>query len=139
MRRCLRRLALVALSLALLPLGGCTVALCTISIPDFGTKAVGGVWLWKLSAATGVYERDTLFLFGAMGRSDGAELLNYQAAPADGSTPLATTATLFREASNPDHVTLQLMFSRKDAAGYYRASTYNASGDSPLSTEILPF
>lgn len=138
MGRWLRYLALGLLILATVPVGGCTLALCTISIPDFSSKSVDGVWLWRLSATTGTYARDTRFVFADTVLQQAGEMMEYQSAAADGSKPISLTATLVRDPKNPDRVTLQLVFSRTEDAGYYRASTYNVNGDSPLSTEIVP-
>jgi hypothetical protein len=35
-------------------------------------------------------------------------------------------------------VTVSLIFSRDEDVAFYRASTYNTSGDSPLTSEIVP-
>ncbi len=138
MRTRLRKIALATITVAALSLQGCTVGCFTIEIPDFASKAVSGVWLWRLSPVTGVYERDTQFVFGTPAPGEGGERLDYQAAPTDGSPPLSLTAYVLRDSSNPDEVRLQLLFSRADDPAYYRASTYNGAGDSPLSSEIVP-
>jgi len=138
MRRWLRRLALGALALTIIPLGGCQVALFTISIPDFASKAVDGVWLWRLSPATGVYQREMQFVFGNVIQKGGGESLDYDAQGTDGSSPLSMQAYVTRNPANPDQISVQLIFTRGDQPGYYRASTYNGVGDSPLSSESLP-
>ena len=138
MRRWLRHLALGALALAMLPLQGCELTLFTVSIPDFASKAVDGVWLWRLSPTTGLYERDTQFVFGDTVTTAKGEQLNYDAVATDDSAPFPVSTFLVRDPANPDRVTLKLLYSHPDTQGYYRASTFNVSGDSPLSSEILP-
>lgn len=138
MRRWLRRSALAAIAAVALCLQGCTVGCLTIEIPDFASKEVSGVWLWRLSPVTGLYERDTQFAFAAPVLAEDGERLDYQTAAVDGSPPLSLTAFVVRDPSNPDVVRLQLVFGRSDEPAYYRASTYNAAGDSPLSSEIVP-
>lgn len=130
---------LAVLALATLPFQGCSLGTITIAIPDFASKAVQGVWLWRATAATGVYEREVQFNFAGIQAGSAGDVLDYTLAAADGSPPIPVTTRLVRDAANPDRVTMQLVFSRGTAAAFYRASTYNQSGDSPLSTEILPF
>jgi hypothetical protein len=134
----LRRFACVALLLATLPFEGCQALSFTISIPDFTSKRVSGVWLWRWSTTNRVFQRDGQFLFGQPDPSPGGETLDYTLLPAGGGQALPFTAAVVREVANPDHVTLHLILSRTDSAGYYRASTFNAAGESPLSVEVLP-
>lgn len=138
MRHWLRRTLLATLALAAIPFQGCTLGCFTIAIPDFGSKSVQGVWLWRLSPETGLFERDVRFVFAAPVQQPGGEALDYQAAPADGSAPIPATTYVVRDPANPDHVTVQLVFSHADETSYYRASTYNGAGDSVLSTETMP-
>ena len=139
MRRWLKRLALASLALTLVPMGACQMVMFTISIPDFASKAVDGVWLWRLSPATGQYARDTQFVFGELvPGTKKLDSLDYQAQNIDGTQPLSMQTYVNRSPANPDQVNVQLIFTRGDVAGYYRASTYNTTGDSPLSSEIVP-
>lgn len=137
MRRWLRPTVLGLLCLATTPLQGCTLGWFTLSIPDFTSKAVEGVWLWRLSPETGEWERDTQITFGAPALQADGEWLEYQAMPLDGAQPVPGTSQVVRNAENPDHVTLQLLFSRVEEAGTYRASTYNHAGDSALSADAV--
>lgn len=120
-------------------IGGCTAAAFTISIPDFVSKQVAGVWLWRWSPTTRTYQRDDQIVFG--GREDGptGEILDYVVAPVGGSAPLPFSTLLVRSPGNPDRVTLHLLFTRSQGPGSYRASTFNVTGDSPLSAEVLSF
>lgn len=137
MNRWLRRLVLGALVLLLVPAQGCSLALLTVTIPDFASKAVAGVWIWRLSPTTGAFERDTQFTFQGTRIAANGEILDYQAtATSDGRT-IPATAYVLRDPVNRDQVTLQLILSKVDETGYYRASTFNANGDSPLSLETL--
>ena len=138
MRSWLRGAVFGALVLAVVPLQGCTLGYLTIAIPDFVSKAVTGVWLWRLSPLTGLYERDVRLAFTPPTQQPDGEKLDYQAAPSDGSPPMQLTTYFVRDPANPDRVTLRLLFSRIDQPTRYRASTYNGNGDSPLSSEMLP-
>jgi len=127
-----------ALALALLPLQGCSLTYFTLSIPDLGSKDVRGVWLWRLSPVTGQYERDTQFVFTEPEPAAGDDLLSYTAVASDGSPAVDITTYLIRDPENPDRVTLQLVYGRRGEAGFFRASTYNQMGDSPLTNESIP-
>ncbi len=130
----MRRIAALALSAGLALLPGCNLTYFTIDIPDFGSKSVQGVWLWRLSPQTGAYQRETQFAFGPL--QDG--VLDYTAIAADGTPPITISTHPGIDPENPARMVLRILYSRGDAPGYYRASTYNSSGDSPLSTEIVP-
>ena len=136
MRRWLHVVGLAAL--ALLPLQGCSLSYFTIAIPDFESKAVQGVWLWRLSPTTGTYERDTQFVFVATEAVDGSELLTYSAVPGDGAPPVQISTYLTRDGQDPDRASLQLIYTRSSGTGSYRASSYNQLGDSPLTDEAIP-
>jgi hypothetical protein len=127
-----------ALVLAAIPFGGCSLVRFTISIPDFGTKSVAGVWLWRLSTTTGLYVRDTQFVFSPITTSPAGEVMEYSLVLGDGTPPQELTAFVSRDPNNPDEVAISLLHLQLDAPGYYRASTFNAAGDSPLSSEIVP-
>lgn len=125
------------LALSATSLQGCALGWFTISIPDFASKSVDGVWLWRLSPETGFYERDTQIVLGMPSLQPDGEWLTYDATPLDGSPIVPGTSQVVRSADDPDHVTLQLLFSRTEDAGTYRATTYNEAGDSPLSAEAV--
>ena len=132
-----RRL-LPLLALASVVFQGCTLGTVTISIPDFASKSVQGVWLWRSTAFNGAYQREVQFSFGEFQPDAQGEALEYTASPADGSAPIPIPTYVVRDAANPDRVTVSLIFGRSEDAAFYRASTYNTSGDSPLSSEIVP-
>ncbi|CAG1001103.1 hypothetical protein MYXO_03020 [Myxococcaceae bacterium] len=135
----MRRNALLALLvMGSLAFQGCTLSVVTIAIPDFGSKAIKGVWLWRSTSFNGVYEREVQFTFGGTAPTGSGEAVDYTMVPADGAPPIPVTTHLQRDPSNPDRVTVSLIFSRDEDVAFYRASTYNTSGDSPLTSEIVP-
>jgi hypothetical protein len=138
MRSWLRSLLLGALVVAAIPFGGCSLTYFTISIPDFSSKQVGGVWLWRLSTTTGLYARDTQFVLSPIVSGPTGEIIDYSVVMGGGTPPQGMTTQVARDKNNPDKVVLTLLFTQLDAPGYYRASTFNAAGDSPLSSEIVP-
>ena len=133
-----RSLRISALVLAALSLGGCQMVSFTISIPDFASKRVAGVWMWRWSTASGAFQRQDQLVFGEVDLDPTGESLDYVVTPVAGGQDLPFTAHVARDGANPDRVTLQLLFTRSQGTGYYRASTFNATGESPLSAEVLP-
>ncbi|HVP28122.1 MAG TPA: hypothetical protein VMW35_03050 [Myxococcota bacterium] len=134
MHRTLHRLpALLGLLLCLFTATGCDLQWVNVVIPDFGSKQVKGVWIWRLSEQTGQYVRDTEIVFETTANAGGHDILSYETT----SGPLGERGTLptelVHDAQNPDQVTLQMGFMRLSAPGSFRVSTYNVAGDSPLS------
>ena len=120
-----------ALSLALVLLVlGCNPSWLTVGIPDFGSKQVEGVWIWRLSPETNRYERDTLVAFQGVTTFTKGQILGYATYAIQGDASL--TAAIAHDPANPDGVTLTLGFQR-GLPGVFKVSTFNAAGESPLS------
>ena len=123
------RLALLAL---VLPLLACEPTWFTVKIPDFGSKEVEGVWVWRLSTQTHQYEREALIRFESLSSLPSAQILSYAAYSNAGAQAL--TAGIVRDPANPDVVTVTLGFELGEP-GVFKVSTYNAAGESPLSAQ----
>lgn len=141
MHRKIRRLtALFGLGICLVAGLGCDLQWLTITIPDFDSKQVKGVWVWRLSEQSGQYVRDTAIEFTVPTLNiDGIEFLRMETTMG----PLGERATLptavERDSGNPDRVTVTLGFTRLSAPGVFKVSSYNQSGDSLLSTASAQF
>lgn len=135
MIRMFRRMpALLGLVACLAGSVGCDLQWIRVTIPDFESKVVTGVWVWRLSEQTGQFVRDTEIEIGDVYvPQEGIELVSVVTT----TGPLGERATLptglERDAADPDRVTLKLGFTRLSAPGTFKVSTYNAAGDSPLS------
>lgn len=132
MHRFLRHALLLALAALALPVLGCNPSWLTVEIPDFASKQIKGVWIWRLDPETHQYERDTLVRFEGVTWVSTRPILSYFTYAQQGGISL--TAGVERDHANPDHVTLTLGFER-GAPGVFKVSTWNAVGDSPLSSE----
>lgn len=141
-RRKVRRAALAALVAVALPvLAGCEVKPLTVQILGWDTYAVQGVWLWRYDDAAGRFERDNGVQFlrdrsttqFAEGFPPGAELVLYTFAAGGGEMP----ARVQRDPNDPDRVTLDLWYLRFSDAGIFKATTYNAAGESALSSNSI--
>ena len=138
MARAKRGALLLAAALLALGIQGCKWFEITVKIPDFDSRQVQGVWMWRKDPATGRFERAGQILFQPPAASGtvGAEELQYLVVQPDGAVfPLR--APVGRDRTTPDRVTVRLWYARYLDPGEYRVSTYNDSGESPLSTQSL--
>jgi hypothetical protein len=130
MHQSLRHALRLALLTLVLPLLACDPSWLTVKIPDFSSKKVEGIWIWRLSPQTNQYERDGLLLFESVTTLASGQILNYLSYSNAGDETL--TAGIVRDPANPDVVTLTLGFQR-GLPGVFKVSTFNAAGESPLS------
>jgi hypothetical protein len=138
MRRSYRQAAgLLALGLLLFPLGGCERKDVLIRIPDFESKLVKGIWLWRLSETTGEYERDGEVVFHRLLQANGREKLEYETIWTGADSGFKLQTDVLRDPLDPDVVTLRLDYFRASAPGDFRASSYNDEGESPLTQESI--
>jgi hypothetical protein len=135
----LRRAALAVLVAIALPvLTGCEIKMFTVEILGWDAYQVQGVWLWRYDQAAGRYQRDNGIQFHRDQPTTqyqeqfppGTELVLYTYA-GDGSE---MPASVQRDPNDPDRVTLQLWYLRFSEPGVFKASTYNAAGESVLSS-----
>ncbi|HBZ68791.1 MAG TPA: hypothetical protein DEP35_03190 [Deltaproteobacteria bacterium] len=123
------RLSLLAL---VLPLLGCDLSWLQVEIPDFNSKQIEGVWIWRLSPQTNQYQRDTLVWFQGVTTQTSGEVLTYTSYAAQANVSL--TAAIGPDPASSDGVTVTLGFER-GLPGVFKVSTFNAAGESPLSAQ----
>jgi hypothetical protein len=130
------RLALAALTVLALSTAACDVRGFRIQVPGFETKGVLGVWVWRESPTTGEYERYAQIQFGDRYELyEGIEFLWYSFPAVQGPMHLQTKIEYATE--DPDTVNLNLAFLQ--VPGSFKISSYNASGESPLSAGTLTY
>lgn len=136
MRRFVHRVLAVALLALVVPaLSGCEMRLLRVIIPDFETSAVEGVQVWRLDDATGQpVLRGRLVFQGSTQDRFGMEVVEYAIVQNDGTQGYTLMAEVERDSVDPDRVELDLYYTPRDAQGWYKVSTFNAVGASPLST-----
>jgi hypothetical protein len=140
MVRALKRTALIAIALLMIPMGGCTWVNFMVRIPDFDTAEVAGLWMWRFSTASGVYERTNRITFAGVTEQAGAESLKYEIRDqSDQLLGMTMTTEVARDAANADSVTLDLWYARFSPPGAYKVSTYNTAGESVLSQNTAQF
>ncbi len=135
-RRVLAGLAGLLL-MATLGAGGCRLSSLHVLIPDFDASSVDGVTIWQLDEATGQPVTAATLRFLDVGMEDFGtgpfELLDYEIVLPDGSVQPPLTTQVQRNPASAD-VDL-LLFFVPAGPGWYRVSTYNEAGTSPLSAE----
>lgn len=136
MGRARRAARLLLAGVLLLAAQGCKWFEITVRIPDFDSRKVQGVWLWRQDPASGHWERAGQIVFQPAPASSGSSDLQYVVLQPDGFG-LPLKAPLERDPKSPDKVSVKLWYARFLDAGRYRVSTYNATGESTLSPETL--
>jgi len=133
-----RLVALLGL-LSCLPLFGCRWAeIVTVQIPDFDSSAVEGVWIWREAAAGGAFERNLHFrLDDTTYLRDGEEYVLYTLIEPSGESRWTLPARLERDPADQDRVKIRFLLLLVEGGGHFRASTYNAAGESALSAQTL--
>lgn len=134
-RRLSHGIALLGLALCL-PLFGCRWAeTVTVEIPDFDSSAVEGVWIWR--EGSGTYSRSLHYRIEDAFVQDGEEYLLYTVLEPNGQSRWTLPARIERDAMNQDNVRIQFLLLLVEGGGNFRASTYNAVGESALSAQTL--
>jgi len=135
------RIACVLTALALLPtLVACDLKGVTVLIADFESNSVDGVRFYRLDEALGDFVPGGSIRFSAPYLSKAlGEVVDYRILDADGNETSRFTAPLFRDASNPDVVTVNLLYNRLEDPGWFRLASFNGAGESPLSLEQIYF
>lgn len=106
-----------------------------VQLPAFDEADLEGIWLWRRSESTGQFEvvseirlHDTLL-------ESGEEFVEYELMDPAG-TPLGLTLSAGVDRSTPVPE-LALWVIRFSEPGEFKASVYNAAGESPLSAQSI--
>ena len=127
------RAALVALAITA---AGCNLGGVRIQIPDFMSRQVEGVWIWRQDAS-GAFQRFAQLHFEeAATGADGKRYLTYWLQ--DGTATLTLHSLLESVPGQPSAVELELGFLHADG-GSFKVSSYNAAGESSLSAGTLVY
>jgi hypothetical protein len=136
MQRSFKRFVRIGFALALLVLlPGCDLSFLNVQIPDFDSNRVQGIWIWRQSELSGQWERDTRIDFADRSTWNGLELVSYVTVIGTLGERGNLPSGILRDPTNSDRVTVSVGFIRLSAPGQFRVSTWNAYGDSPLSTD----
>jgi hypothetical protein len=133
-------LSRVALAFVLLLLSfGCETRAVKMEIPAFGNGNVDGVWLWRRIEGTGKYKRACRFELDVPQLDQaGTEVLSYlQVCDTPGQAGMNLKATISRLPEDPSTIIVTMWYFRFDQPGQFKASAYNAAGESALSSASL--
>lgn len=144
---CCRRLRRIALALSLLaiPMTGCEPKRVQIQLDAFGSSGIEGIFLYRQHPAGGGFQRICEIRFSDLRtivrRGQTVERIKYVQNCLDGQTD--TPALLFetsvqRPGGDPDAILVDIWYLRFEDPGNYRASAFNAAGESALSAASLP-
>ena len=125
MKRLKRGAVCCAVSILGLALAGCNIGWVNVSIPDFQSKEVQGVWIW-LSSGTGTFTHDLQVPVQPM--SSGV-----QTVPDPSGNQQSLIVMAQPDPANPDGITVKIGVVAPTVSGYVKVSTYNVAGESPLS------
>lgn len=130
----MRRVAATGVAAALLLfVSGCTWTSFTVGILDFDTSQVQGLWLWRADAS-GAFQRAARFDFSPPRLNGSSEVMDYVVSMPGSTDTMPAQVSVQRSPTNPNQVALVLLYPRSEASGTYRVSSFNAAGESALST-----
>lgn len=128
---------LVAVGLALATTGCGTVdddvpvAVIRLQLPSFDEGALEGIWLWRKNEKNGRFRPVSEIRLGTTVVENGVEYVEYELLDRDGNSLQVTlSAAVDRTAGTPE---LALWVVRFAKPGEFKATVYNAAGESPLS------
>jgi hypothetical protein len=113
---------------------GCEIQGFRVRLKNFTATATEGLWVWQRSPATRKFERHSVIEFGRIYEAGGSEYMTYTFST--GAEPIGLQTLVERAPGNSDTLTLNLAFAAV-GSGVYRMSSFNAVGESALSTRTL--
>jgi hypothetical protein len=131
-----RALCCAALMLAM---GGCPgFKKVHLQLTAFGSGDVDGIWLWR-QGSSGSYTRLCRFQISNPYPQGGVELVSYDQLCLDGSLrTIPMQAQIVRTAADPNTITVRLEYQPGNrAVTTFRATAYNAAGESGLSSGVI--
>ncbi|MCL4683618.1 hypothetical protein KJ059_02590 [Myxococcota bacterium] len=143
MRGRLFRGAVVVLSLLAIPMLGCEAKRVQIQLDRFESSAIEGVFLHR-QAPNGSFQRICEIRFGdrqtVVRKGEEVERIKYVQnclGGQQGQPALMLETTVQHPADDPDAIVLDLWYLRFEDSGLYKASAFNAAGESVLSASSL--
>ncbi len=134
MRHWMRRVAATGVAAALLLfLSGCSWVSVAVKILDFDTSQVQGIWLWRADAS-GTFQRAARFDFSPSQTTSSGEVMNYAVTLAGSTSSMDAQASVQRSPTDSNQVALVLLYPRGETSGVYSVSSFNAAGESALSS-----
>jgi hypothetical protein len=128
------RLVLPLLCLLLLPLSGCEVKPVKVQLPTFFSAGVQELWFWRLDETSREYVRSGHVRFASLSGPPGRKVIQYRMVLPDGTEGVPMTAPVKVKG---DSILVEIQFARWQNPGWFRVSSRNGAGESPLSDDEI--
>jgi hypothetical protein len=132
LRSRLRALLPVACLFATLALTGCEVKQVQLQLPSFFSSGVDEVWFWRLDDQSREYVRSGHLRITSLSGPPGRKVLRYTMVMPDGTDGMALQAPA---QVRGDSIIVELEYTRWQEPGWFRVSSRNDAGESPLSDD----
>jgi len=111
------------------------VKVVRLQLPSFDGGGLQGIWLWRRSEVSGQFEPASEIRLHGVVVEGGQEFVEYELMdPTGTSLGVTLSAHVDRNEPAPEVAFWVIRF---DAPGEYRASVYNAVGESPMSAQSV--
>jgi hypothetical protein len=127
--RLLRALAPLLCLLAV-SLSGCEYKAVTVQLPSFFSAGVDELWFWRLEGSRDEYVRSGHIRFAGLIGPPGRKVVQYTMVSPKGEEGLTLTAPV---KVRGDSIVVELNYARFASPGWFRVSSRNRAGESPLS------
>jgi hypothetical protein len=109
-----------------------------LQLTAFGSGDVDGIWLWR-QGSDGSYKRLCRFQLSNSYLQGGVELVSYDQWCMDSSAAaIPMQAQIVRTAGDPNTIAVRLEYQPGNrAVAMFRATAYNAAGESGLSSGVI--
>ena len=111
---------------------GCEYRTVSVELTTFFTAGVDELWFWRLDDATDQYVRSGHLRIEGMFGPPGRQVVQYTMVNPDGTPGMTLSAPA---AVRSDSIVADLNFARWANAGWFRVSSRNRAGESPLSAQ----
>jgi len=128
------RVVLPLLVLLLAPLSGCEIKPVKVQLPTFFSAGVQELWFWRLDETSKEYVRSGHVRFAEIAGPPGRKVIEYQMVLPDGTEGVPTKAPV---QVRGDSILVEIQFTRWQNPGWFRVSSRNSAGESPLSDDEM--
>lgn len=125
-----RRAIAPLLLLLAVSLSGCEYKAVTVQIPSFFSAGVDELWFWRLEGRGREYVRSGHIKLTGLFGPPGKKVVQYTMVSPSGEVGLTLTAPA---KVRGDSIVVELNYARFAEPGWFRVSSRNGAGESPLS------
>jgi hypothetical protein len=129
-RAALPRFLAPLLAALALSLSGCEYKAVTVQLPSFFSAGVEELWFWRLEGRRDEYVRSGHIRLSGLFGPPGRKVVQYTMVSPQGEEGLTLTAPV---KVRGDSIIVELNYARWAKPGWFRVSSRNRAGESPLS------